>query len=136
MTPAEIIASARKCLDTPFRHQGRIVGRGLDCAGVLDFVATDHGCQVIDVQGYARTPHAGLLESALDAQPYLVAVRDRKPGDVLLMRFAREPQHIAIFTGETIIHSYEAVGKCCEHDLTPEWARRIVRVYRFTRGES
>ena len=47
------------------------------------------------------------------------------------MRFSGEPQHLAIFTGENIIHSYESVGKVCEHRMADVWAVRIVRVYRF-----
>ena len=47
------------------------------------------------------------------------------------MRFAADPQHLAIYTGETIIHAYEAVGRCCEHRLSSMWKARIVRLYRF-----
>ena len=53
------------------------------------------------------------------------------PGDLLLMRFAGEPQHLAVFTGETIIHAYQATGRVVEHSLDDKWRRRIVRVYRF-----
>ena len=78
---------------------------------------------------------AGQLEAALDAQPYLERILDRdarQPGDILLARFNGEPQHLAILTDEgTIIHAYEPVGRCCEHLMTPGWAWRIVRVYRF-----
>jgi cell wall-associated NlpC family hydrolase len=74
-----------------------------------------------------------LLESSLDAQPDLERVMDvasRQPGDILLMRFKYEPQHIAICAGETMIHAYANVGKCCEHLIDGAWVSRIVRVYR------
>jgi NlpC/P60 family putative phage cell wall peptidase len=134
MTPADIIAAARACLGTPFRHQGRLPGIGLDCAGVAVEVARALGCAPLDVSGYGRTPAAGQLEAVLDAQPDLERVdrEDRQPGDILLMRFTGEPQHLAILTDEgTMIHSYEAVGTCCEHRLSAVWAARVVRVYRF-----
>jgi hypothetical protein len=37
------------------------------------------------------------------------------------MRFASDPQHLAICAGETIIHAYEAAGQCCEHRLSGLW---------------
>ena len=64
----------------------------------------------------------------------LVRVLDiaaRQPGDLLLMRFAREPQHLAVLVGENIVHAYANAGRCVEHRLDDAWSRRIVRVYRF-----
>lgn len=129
-----ILTAARQCLGTPFRHQGRLVGIGLDCAGVLIHVADQIGFGYLDVAGYGRTPRQGQLEQALDDQPALqrVSLADRQSGDVLLMRFNSDPQHLAVCAGETVIHAYEHVGKCCEHRLSDLWVARIVRVYRFT----
>jgi len=130
-----IVSAARACLGTPFRHQGRIVGVGLDCAGVVVEVAKAIGSNPIDVSGYGRVPVNGQLESVLDTQTDLERVLDistRRAGDILLLRFSGEPQHLAVLTdNNTIVHSYEAVGKCCEHRLSSVWAARIVRVYRF-----
>lgn len=108
-------------------------GMALDCAGLLVAVAQSIGAEYRDVAGYGQNPSGGLLESALDDQPCLerVASADRAPGDILLMRFDGDPQHLAIFTGETIIHAYSKVGQVCEHRLASVWAARIVRVYRF-----
>ena len=131
MTADDIIAAARACIGTPFRHQGRIPGVALDCAGLIVAVAESVGADYIDHPGYGRNPANGLLESVLDEQPFLERVFDRQPGDVLLMRFSGEPQHLAICAGDTLIHSYEAVGRVCEHRLASVWAARIVRTYRF-----
>lgn len=134
MTPETIIATARELLDMPFRHQGRAATGKTDCAGVVCHVVASHGLPYADQTDYPRQPGAGRLESALDEQPCLMRVplANRQAGDVLLMRFAGDPQHLAIFTGKTIIHAYETVGKVAEHDLDEAWQRRIVRVYRFT----
>ena len=134
MTPDAIIDAARDLIGTPFRHQGRIPHLALDCAGLVVAVAQAVGADVRDATGYSRSPSGCLLENALDGQPGLVRVAQlaaRQPGDVLLMRFAGDPQHLAIYAGETIIHAYEAVGEVVEHGMTDAWARRIVRVYRF-----
>lgn len=133
MTAAAIIAAARKAIGTPFVHQGRIVGRALDCAGLVVAVAEEVGADYIDQPGYSRHPSHRLLEAALDAQPCLerVGISDIQRGDVLLMRFSGDPQHLAIYTGATIIHSYANVGRVCEHRLSDVWSSRIVRAYRF-----
>lgn len=132
MTADEIINAARLALGVPFRHQGRTL-RGLDCAGLVVHVAAHLGVNYTDHGGYAKTPSNGLLESALDMQPAIerVPVNEMQAGDILVMRFNKEPQHLGIFTGENIIHSYSVTGKVCEHRLDDVWRRRIVRAYRF-----
>jgi len=139
MTADDILLAARSCLETPFRHQGRQIGVGLDCAGLLIVVAQQLGLDPVDVDGYGRSPAGGLLESALDRQTCLQPVTDistRQPGDLLLLRFSADPQHLAIDAGATMIHAYAKVGKCCEHRLSLQWAARIVRVYRFAGVET
>jgi cell wall-associated NlpC family hydrolase len=133
ITTDDILAAARQCIGTPFRHQGRLIAFGLDCAGVAIHVARQIGVGHLDVSGYGRTPANGQLEQSLDSQPCLerIPLTSPSPGDLLLMRFASDPQHLAICAGETIIHAYEAAGQCCEHRLSSMWAARIVRVYRF-----
>ena len=128
---AAILAAARAALDTPFVHQGRIAGLALDCAGLIVHVARSIGVSYIDVPAYGRSPHQGLLQATLDANDCIARVSDRQSGDILLMRFSSEPQHLAICAGDTMIHSYLHVGKVCEHRLSPMWAARIVCVYRF-----
>lgn len=135
MTPEDIIAAARECLETPFRHQARVVGVGLDCAGVICHVASRLGLPHDTPHDYPRNPYQGQLEQTLDAQPCLRLLSDvgeMQPGDVLLMRFGRAPRHLGVWTGETLIHAYEPAGKCCEHRLDDAWLARVVRVYRFT----
>lgn len=133
MTADDILSAARSEIGTPFRHQGRIPGKALDCAGLVVRVAVLLDLPFIEHGGYARRPSNGMLESALDGQPCLdlVSKSSVQAGDVLLMRFASEPQHLAIFTGTNIIHSYQASGKVCEHILDKKWLSRIVAVYRF-----
>lgn len=132
MTPQErFVAAARAAIGTPFRHQGRSLERGLDCAGLLIHAAREAGYSPVDIGAYARRPAGGLLESAIGMQPYLIQVNDLLPGDILLMRFAGDPQHLAIFSGDTIIHAWAMVRKVCEHRFTPEWRARTVATFRL-----
>lgn len=131
MTLEGIVAAARECLGTPFRHQGRVPGVGLDCAGVICHVAHRLGLPYDAPTNYPRDPYQGLLEAALDAQACLQRVDALEPGAVLLMRTRREPRHVGIWTGATLIHADETVGRVCEHGLDAGWLRRVVRVYRY-----
>lgn len=133
MTGHDIVLAARSQLDTPFMHQGRLPGMALDCAGLIVVVAKLLNIPIDDQAGYSRTPAHGLLEAAIHKQPAIQFVRlsEIAAGDILLMRFSGEPQHLAIFTGETIIHAYERVGKVAEHRLDMAWRRRIVSAHRF-----
>jgi cell wall-associated NlpC family hydrolase len=131
-----IIQYARECLGTPFIHQGRQKGKGLDCAGLLVYVLNRLRVPYNDNIGYPRLPYRNLIKDILDAEPSLVAERGKNlfPGAVLLMRIRREPQHVAIWTGDSIIHSYSGSGAVVEHSLSDEWRRRIIGVYRIVRG--
>lgn len=136
MTADDIIATARSAIGTPFMHQGRMVGKGLDCVGLPLYVADQFGIVCTDVIGYPRRPVGGMLEEAFDAHVdsgilIRVNVTEMLAGDFLMMSFSREPQHMAIYTGENIIHAYQPVGKVCEHRLDATWRARIVRVYRL-----
>ena len=133
MTPEIIVSLAREALDTPFRHQGRDLKTGIDCVGLAVHIAASLCLPYFDRHGYARQPSGGQLESALDNQPCLlrIPVAQAVAGDVLMMRFAGDPQHVAILAGKTIIHAFEKSKKVVEHDLTEYWRTRIVRAYRF-----
>lgn len=132
MTRADLVNAARAAIDTPFRHQGRAAGSGMDCAGLLVHVAAAAGIPHLDMAAYGRRPKGGMLEQMLDSQPGLRRVfRAPQAGDLLLMRFTGEPQHLAICAGETIIHAWQTVGKVVEHRFTDLWQSRVVRVYEF-----
>jgi len=131
MTVDEIIGAARECLGTPFKHQGRIVGLALDCAGVIVHTCERLGITVEQPAAYGRLPHDAMLEFWADKQSFLCPVAIPKAGDILLMRFTGDPQHVAVFTGENIIHAYEEIGRTVEHRLDARWKKRIVKAYRF-----
>jgi len=130
---ASVVAAARECLGTPFRHQGRRVGHGLDCAGVVVHVATCLALPVLDMRRYGRNPSGAELESVIDRQACLsrVDLAAWEDADVLLMRFDGDPQHLGIWTGSTLVHAYAQAGRCVEHSIDVQWRRRIVRAYQF-----
>ena len=132
MARNDIYLAAKECIGTPFKHQGRVKGVGMDCVGVAAYALSKVGYAIQEVQGYGRRPNAGMLKSAIEAHSFLTRADagDIQPGDVLLMRFGEDPQHVAIAGSGTIVHAYAQVRKCCEHRLTDEWKGRIDGVYR------
>lgn len=126
----DVVDAARCWIGTPFVYQGRQKGVGVDCVGVVVGVAESLGFAVQDQKGYSRTPSA-ILTRQLNEQAVRVSQQDMQPGDILHLSMGGDPQHVAIYTGTSIIHSYESVGKCVEHGLNSQWSRRIRGVYRF-----
>lgn len=133
IAPEAIVAAARAELGTPFRHQGRLPGIDLDCAGLSVVVAGSLGLKYKDRKGYPDGPHAGLLESELDDQPCLRRVfRAPLAGDLLLFIIDGYQQHLAICAGDTIIHAWSQPGCVSENRFSDYWKARLVRVYEFT----
>lgn len=130
----EIIAAARACIGTPFRHQGRLPGVGLDCAGLGIVAAKAVGIEIKDFSGYPNLPFDGMLQKMFEQQTNLkrIARIDAAPGDVLLMRISQAPQHVAILSYEGyMIHAYQNIGKVAEHRIDADWKSKIIAVYRF-----
>ena len=152
-----IVAEARTWLGVPWRHQGWRRTTGCDCVGLVRGVG--HALGLIDASdenpanarfiGYAREPDPALMRDALDL--HLVAIERRPdraggvgeiagPGDVLWLRFAGGPRHLAILAqpapgldpgSEHVIHALESVGKVVEHRLDARWAQRCIAAWRF-----
>lgn len=127
----DIIRYARECVGTPFVHQGRVVGAGIDCAGVVVHVVKSLNLPFNDIYGYPDRPYNGMLEDTLNNEPSLkkISKTELSAGDICLFSISRHPQHLAIYTGETIIHSYSTAGKCIEQPMGA-WVRKLVGVYR------
>lgn len=140
MNPADIIAAAEKCMGTPFRHQGRVPGLGMDCAGLLVHCFKELELPHADELGYPENPFNGQLEAILDAQPSLrrIELSEAREGDWFAMRVKRAPQHIALHAGiyrgqVLIIHASSDHGKVVKHSVDNLHQARIIRAYRMER---
>lgn len=148
LSAAEVVRVARGWIGTRFCHQGRHKasgGRagGCDCLGVLVGVASELDLRSVDgaplarfdVRDYGHIPDGERLRYTLDALLQPVPVDNITAGDVLLMRFERSPQHVAIVSdhaqgGLGVIHALAAMRKVVEHRLDAQWRSRIVCAYR------
>ena len=121
---------------TPYAHQGRLPGVGLDCIGPLICGARVHGLvdAGFDIRDYPRQPDGSL-------QPYLDTHLVRKPraelglGDVVLNAFRLDkPRHIAVIIGELwgeweMLHANNFVGRVIRERIPYDR-----RWYRYVQG--
>lgn len=128
----EIVAEARRWLGTPFIHQGRQLGVGVDCVGVLFGVAWALGLSQFDFRAYLPRPNTDTMSALLREHLEPIAVADAREGDVLHFVIAGRPQHVGLLTApDYLLHAYQAVGRCVEHRLDDTWRRRIRGAYRY-----
>lgn len=134
-----LVTAARAYLGVRWRHRGRSI-HGLDCAGVGILAYRDCDVDLPDFVYYGREPHNDGLVRHLTAalgEPLPVGT-PLQDGDVLCMRFDREPHHVAIVADATyggidtfnIIHADGFVGRVIEQRLTPDMIERITQHYR------
>lgn len=137
MTPDQVIAVARTWLGTPYHHQGRLKHVGVDCIGLILGVGSEcgqHGFDRPEFVAYGRRPPRG--KSMLTYFDDLIVARagEPQPSDILVFWVNKEtkrPQHIALYTGSTLIHTFADIGRVVEHGFSPEWREKLVKTYRF-----
>lgn len=127
---AAVVAEARRFVGTPFQHTGRNE-HGMDCAGLVIKVAHALGLSAFDFTCYARHPDGWTMRMLCDE--HMTRKDGLEPGDVALIRFFREPQHLGVIgdypvAGHvSLIHAYRR--GVVEHILDQAWRQRIVQVY-------
>lgn len=137
---AAVILEARHWLGTPWRHQASVKGVGCDCAGLVRGVGNALGLmdcregsqQAAEFEGYGRLPEPRRMVKALNMFMDRKEIAYASEGDVLLMRFDSDPQHLAILTGDgTIVHALQRIGRVVEHRLSGDWRARIVGAWAY-----
>jgi cell wall-associated NlpC family hydrolase len=117
-------------------------GAGVDCGMLVGGVAIRAGVitpefwaeRFATFQGYARMPANGMLERICRSFMTIKPLQDMEPGDVLVMRFEREPHHLAIVAdhpngGLSIIHALAKPGEVVEHGLDAKWRQRVMACF-------
>lgn len=141
-----LVETARTFMNVPFKHRGR-TRRGLDCAGLVWCACAEAGVTHPDLKRYGREPHRdGMMRIVIEAvgepvwqgHPGQVVPRELlQVGDVLVMRFDKEPHHMGIIgtdrlRGLSLIHAdgSHGVRRVVEHGLDEHWQKRICAVFR------
>ena len=121
---------ARALIGTRFRLQGRSAD-GLDCVGVA--IAT-FGVPVGDVRRdyRIRGDHEAEMRAGLAAHFRRVRLAERRPGDLILMRVAKDQVHLGVCTDGGFVHAHAGLRRVVETPGIPEWP--LVAVYRKRRS--
>lgn len=141
MTTAQIVASARGWIGTPFVHRASVRGSGADCLGLLCGVWRDVFRAVpADVPFYtadwSEPQGHEVLWRALQQHMVPKAADGDAVGDVLLfrMRDGAVAKHCAVQTAcgarASFVHSYMRHG-VVETSLSEPWRRRLVARFSF-----
>ncbi len=136
MNRDEIIQKAREYLKTPYHHQGRVKGHGIDCVGLVSCVASELGYEHEDYLNYSLWPDGKTLHRLLTQNGLIdIEIEEAVPGDLYLFTFMKKkrwPQHMAIITDIGILHTHSRSDKgVIETQLDDNWRRRIVGAMRF-----
>lgn len=126
----DVVRQARTWLGTPFAHQGRRKGAGVDCAGLLVCTLRELGIDVGDVASYPRIGDGSLAQVVADR---CYPCSRPAPGVVAVIRFLRVPQHLALVAGDTMIHAYQPRGAVVEHAYDARWQRRTTSLWALPR---
>jgi cell wall-associated NlpC family hydrolase len=139
----DIVSAARGWLGTPFRHQGRVKGLGLDCVGLPIMVAHELGITAKDGHAVAPMEYCDYPEQPVDGRVLRICQelmietsKPAQPGDVLCFRVPSVPCHVAIVSDLSIaylgiIHVNRFIGRVVEHRLDQKWRRRIAAGFNF-----
>jgi cell wall-associated NlpC family hydrolase len=129
-----IIGKAREYLGTPYHHQGRVKGAGIDCAGLPICVARELNLSNYDVDGYGRDGSGVGLKEAFDFNCIAKSTFDL--GDIVLLRIRYHPQHCGIIATDnesnfTLIHACRSRQKVVEVIFGQWWRDRLIACYEF-----
>ena len=110
-----VVAAARGMLGVRFRLHGRGMD-GVDCVGLVA-MALDLGAVPT---GYGlRGGRLDRVASLLDER--LRRVAGRAAGDLLLLQAGPGQLHLAIWTGDGLVHADAGLGRVVERPGEPPW---------------
>lgn len=100
------IEAARSMIGTPFVHQARKPGHGIDCVGLVVCSARIAGYQVDDFVAYGRDPDPATMLRALSTR--LIPVEEPTSGVVAYVWFGKRElsTHVGVIDGDHLIHAY------------------------------
>jgi len=137
VTREQIAAEARTWVGTPFRHQARLKGVGVDCAGVVEHVGKTLGVVPnVKIMPYKMSPNSKAMRAELCKFLDQITFSQVELGDVLWFRIDVEGQHLGVVTGMEpmqMVHAFgrEKVMKCIEQRVEGFWKQRLVGCFRY-----
>jgi NlpC/P60 family putative phage cell wall peptidase len=122
---AAVVAEARSWCGTPYHHMADVKGAGCDCLMLLVRVFCDLGL----LERFDPRPYPCDWHIHRDDERYLDGISSRsgrveipRPGDVMVMRYARAYSHAGIVVETeplTVVHAYVTARRVIEEIVGP-----------------
>lgn len=122
---ADILTEARRWIGTPFHHQARLIGHGVDCGQLVVGVGVALGLMPLpgdEWRRYGRKPNPRQMRQQLET--FLVELpKDSVPqiGDIMWIGWRPGlPMHLGFLTdlhGRGILHAFSNAGRVVETAL-------------------
>jgi len=115
-----IVQAVRSYIGTPYRHQGRVPGKGLDCVGVAICALREVGIVVDEPDHYRMDPDSDVLIDCIRQVADPIPARDRQAGDLLVFWWShdRAPKHVAVYVGGgRMVHSFRSYRSTVEEPV-------------------
>lgn len=131
-----LVRSARECIGSRFRLQGRDPQWGLDCVGLVIWSAQQAGVILQDQFDYSLHDDPQRLDNALNQTllENIVFIEDDvrlHAGDIVRFVAGGTSMHLGIVTPKTLIHADARLRRIVEHRLDADWSSRIVSIHRL-----
>lgn len=137
MKNLKAVDEALTWLGTPYHHQGRVKGVGVDCGTLICEVYEKVGLMdYLDPRPYPPDWHMHQMgEQYLEhIKSVCFEVNEPQPGDIVLYKIGKCVSHGAIvIEWPTIIHSYINLGVIIQDGTKGSLARRVAGFYRMKR---
>lgn len=135
ISPSHVFLAARELIESPYVHQGRKKGVGIDCLGVVIWTANYLNLDIEDVNNYPRKPDGTMNDKIAAVCPQI----ELQTGALLVFTINEYPQHCGIVSnyqppysskmGLGLIHAWDIVEMVVEHRLNRKWLNRVVGCY-------
>lgn len=130
-----VVACALTWLETPWRHQARRKGLGVDCIGLIGCVGAEMGYESAkrwlrdpSMHNYSMHPDSEQMTAGLRRYLVPIELAAAQLADVLVMRWEQEPAHFALVTQLQplrIVHAYRSVRKVSDCSIDGYWREGI-----------
>ena len=128
---ADVIREARRLIGTPYLHQQRVPGVGVDCIGLAVLIGRALDLGVGDYKGYGPIPNNGEFERVIEER---LLRANPVPGTVLLFRSltSRQAAHCGLLTDNgNLVHAFSKLGRVVEHVYAGFWPKLLISAWAF-----
>ncbi len=132
-----IVEEALTWEGTPYHHQAKLKGVGVDCAMLVVGIAQQIGAlpKDINIKVYSPEWHLHNKEEMMCdlIESYHCELTDELlPGNILTFKYGRVQSHLGILLNDNqFIHARVDIGKVVINELGEEFLKRLGRIYTF-----